>query len=341
MRKILPYIIASITRHDREIVRAGVDFEWSDKSWTHNFFRALELIIGRRSGIRAEMSSWRVGGRTVYQCHSVEAVIALAETYIRAPFAKLSTIRVHIPVLATPLGMPLPVSPYLFAIAFDNATSAASAISTPNLSYSHTCTGSNLTLTTGIYTERVGAAAPTAVTYNSVPLSSKIAQTPVPNNVNSYNAIWVLTNPSTGSNTLSITGAASTVDVTSGCISLSGTNSTQTGASNSAGAATGTTQTVSVTTNTANSWLVSCIQGNDTVAHLAYAATSPATSRYTQNNAPGSGQSMAGSTRTTTTTGSYSIAWSTSVNCVWGLVALEIQPSVATANSGFFMAAAR
>ncbi|MDE2020949.1 MAG: hypothetical protein KGJ13_11485, partial [Patescibacteria group bacterium] len=77
-RWIIPTIFTWITNHPRELVTP----EWSKKSWTHNVFRAYELIFGRRAGIRAEISSFFHKGTFRQVSHTFEGQCALIETWV-------------------------------------------------------------------------------------------------------------------------------------------------------------------------------------------------------------------------------------------------------------------
>ncbi len=202
--KLLAQILCEITQHPRQQVIQSVDFEWSDKSWTHNIFRLYELIFWRRYGIKHEMSKDVVTG--VEYAHTWEATLALIEVMVRKALTfKLRPFRVYIPVLQTPQGIAIPASPFLFAIAFD--TSAAVS-NTANISIAYTVTGSNVILICSGCDNAVASVFPTNCTYNSVNLTSAImtlnqAQSTVGGNFKS--AFYYLLAPATGSNTFALT----------------------------------------------------------------------------------------------------------------------------------------
>lgn len=170
MRNPLPYILAFITQHNRQIVQEGIDFEWSNKSWTHNAFRVFELVFGRKEGIRPEFSAHvDQNGRETIFVHSFEASIAYFETYVRefVTSFKLVPVEIFIPQLA-PVGMPMRIStPYLFAIAYDS--SAVTAFGASPRAVNLTCTGSNLIL--GMHSGTLNDTS-TAPTYNAVSSTS-------------------------------------------------------------------------------------------------------------------------------------------------------------------------
>lgn len=198
--------------------------QWSNKSWTHNVFRFFELIFGRKVGVRAEISSWIENGRVYYFAHTFEGSCALLETQIREFFAKksLKIHKVYIPQLA-PVGLNKFNLPFIFAIAFDAKSDAGTPVanggSSWTASWSHTCTGSNLSLVVGTLYSTTSAAVNVA-TYNSVTMTNGI------NRVDVYRiSLDYLGSPSTGSHTVTISGNASVGNLyTGGAISFSGSN---------------------------------------------------------------------------------------------------------------------
>jgi len=244
---------------------------------------------------------------------------ALLETKIREfKLPKVSLVK--IPVLQSVEGFNIPnVFPYKLAIAFDAVSSADGGIAVTN-TYSHTCTGSNLTLTTGaVFTQ---APTPTgSATYNSVSMSTGVTNTAI-GNTNMY--IFYLANPATGANNVVTTGSASCRNY-GGSISMTGTNvGSPVGASANANG-TSTTPSVSVTTSFANSMLVNTVFINDTVAAQSPSATGTnQTSRYQRTHVSG-GVANLGSTQTTTSTGSYTSSWSITGSIIWGSSILEVR----------------
>lgn len=141
-------------------------FEYRENNWTSNVFRVLELIFGRRFGIRLESSGHtsvdKCGHRTEYViAYSTEAKIAFFEQYIRRYLSslvkKIKQTRIpdlnifdvftpgyalagisYIPKTATrPSG-------YMFAIALDTSASGSVGAGTTTVTLtSYTVTGSN------------------------------------------------------------------------------------------------------------------------------------------------------------------------------------------------------
>ncbi len=248
--RILAKLLALATFHDRYFP----EIKWSDKSWTHNVFRAYEMIFGRRIGIRAEMSSKVADGRIIYACHSWESVFALTEQFVREFFKQGVTIpvKIWIPVLQTPQGIPVFASPYLFAIALN--TSAKSTPGASPFSYTYTCTGSNLMLFS--LHAMVGATQPTSVTYNLVGLSSTVSHAAGGGTVAS--SIFNLSGPATGSNSFVIIYTGSLINAYAG--SYSGVDPTIDSTNSSTGS--GTSYTPTTTVVASNCWLISHAAGS-------------------------------------------------------------------------------
>lgn len=341
MKKILPYILATLTQHDRQLVVPGTDFTWSSNCWTHNVFRVYELVFGRRAGIRWEGTSYlNEDGETVQISGTVENFFAVFEGAVRAYLKSwsLNWRIVYVPQLAgIPMGLQ---SPFMFAIAFDvAATFDGGGSAAASFTYSHTCTGSNLTLVSQGYFNAAGAPSVTSVTYNSVALTN--GQTFAAGNQNTF--IYYLAAPSTGSNSILLTPSKSCLG-SFGSTSYTGTSATPAGAGaqNSSPVGGSTTPNTPITTTAANSWVVDLVELDGTVAAFSATTTgSGQTSRFDSSAFGPTNQSIAGSSMTTTSAGSYTPAWSVLLNTDWQTVAFEIKALATATNSGFFMAAAR
>lgn len=324
MIKPLANFAAKLTGPRYEVV-AGRDFEWSSKSWTHNVFRVFELVFGRKYGIRAEATVTSDG---LVFIHTFEAAIAFTETAIREFFTlpKFKLVKVYIPQLA-PAGFGHPQNtPYLFAVAFD-AASTGDASSTTSVTFSHTCTGSNLTLVIG---GLANAASPSlsGATYNAVSATAGVHNTDTSNGFDQ--SIFYLANPATGANNIVISATSSTALDGYG-ISLTGTAASPSGASATVAVTSSTTPSVSVTTTAANSWVVDSViraaLGTDTESTTGTNQTSRAAVRNAGANAK-----LIGSTETTTATGSYTLSWTINPSRSWQCAALEIKALVVAAS---------
>lgn len=203
MKNPLPYLVAFLTRRDRQIVRAGVDFDWSGKSWTHNAFRALELAFGRRAGARCEVvGGIDMNGRVFYEFHTVEALVAHVEGWVRGLVPKLLPDAVFVPAFA-PAGVGAPGGfPFLLAIAYDAGNSTLFGAS-PR-SFSLTTTGSNRLMVFNSSSLNDNA---NRATYNSV-TSTFINKTTYPGVGRTGTSADYLIAPATGSNTASFSASS-------------------------------------------------------------------------------------------------------------------------------------
>jgi hypothetical protein len=134
------------------------------------------------------------------------------------------------------------------AIARDSHVISAQTASNA-LTYSHTCTGSNLVLTVFAYVE--SSSTITGITYNGVSMSL-VTSTSV-GSVSMYG--FILTNPATGTHSVVVTSSAVGF-ISSGSISYTGANPTgQPDAYNKNSSSSLSTITTTVTTVTANDWI--------------------------------------------------------------------------------------
>lgn len=138
------------------------------------------------------------------------------------------------------------------AIAFDLATGSSTGAAS-SLTFSHTCTGSNLMLFVGVYcnitTETI-----TGVTYNGV------AMTQITKNVNSSNSnlyLYALAGPATGANNVVISSSAST-SIGGVAMSYTGVNQSVTldNFNNQLSSGTTTNLTATLTSVTDNCWMI-------------------------------------------------------------------------------------
>src|SRR3990167_9665452 len=105
------------------------------------------------------------------------------------------------------------------AIAFDAATNGGNVVPGTSLTYSHTCTGSDLLLFVEV---RENVAAPThitGITYNSVALAS--IATNANGDASELISLWYLAGPATGAHDVVVTAGSSTT-FTSAAISYTG-----------------------------------------------------------------------------------------------------------------------
>jgi len=178
------------------------------------------------------------------------------------------------------------------AIAINSAANSVSGSQT----WTHTCSGDNRVLVV-FATYWSGSSVITGCTYNGVPMTQQ------QNVVDGYNfAIFTLVNPPTGANTVSV--SLSTTGATFSAASVSLTGADQTNPVDVVRTPVSATS-LSFTTNYDNSFLIDAITQNSNTAVTAGAGQ---TQRW--NYIPVSNREYAGSTKPTTTKGSYSTSWS-------------------------------
>lgn len=261
--KWLVILVATITQHPRQLIKPGVDFKWSSKSWVHNVFRLYEYIFGRRDGIKAEMTVDQLRGIVV--CHSWESVFAFAETYVREllHFRFWKPVHIWVPVLMTPQGIPVFASPYLFAIAWDTAVNAniPSGAATVSITWNHTITGSNTYASVATLQAVEASDDITAFTWNTTGTLTKIGGQRMPS-ADRFSGLWNIKAPATGTNAFLVTFTGNFMACTSS--SYSGTNQTSQPDSSNAGTIAATT-TINPTTTVvaANCWLVGMLSNNN------------------------------------------------------------------------------
>lgn len=319
---ILAKIFVLLTGHDRYFP----NIEWSDESWTHNVFRFYELLFGRRVGIKAEMTTTievdKKYRRITHVCHSWESVFALTEQYVREFLTSLKwqPIRIYIPVLQTPQGNSFFASPYIFAIGYDTSANSGAKSNVTPWSFSHTCTGSNLTITMNLrWWSNSGTQTITAKTYNAVAMTlinSVGIQSPANYKVDAY----YVANPATGAHTSSVTFSAASYGVM-GTTSFSGTNT-----ASPLGASTNqqvfsnyTSLNGSITTTFARSFIID-------VFGTSGGSAEPQSNSQSTNYSLGDSPACSGSSRlATTTAGVYWTAWTWTGVDQWSQIIYEIK----------------
>lgn len=343
MDRILPYILATLTQHNRQ----KVEIVWCKENWVSNIFRLWELVFWRREGIRAEATTSGYIDENghiieVHQYHTLEAFLGGIEGFIRVAFKRLrfpKIVKVYIPQFA-PVGIyKLPSSsPYLFAIAFDAAdgnNNAFASVTTVNIT--HVSTGSNLlmVLNGGTLASTNGnSVTHTSFTYNSV--SSTNAQTQAGNQ--SKVSLWYLVAPTTGSHTATFTIATTLTgsgnEITAIVTTYTGCAQTGQPDSSNKNSVVSSVNPFPVTTTVvaSNCWL----SGGALDENTFNGSTTPGTGTHYQS-AIQFNQQVADSNGTVGT-GSQSLNWgeSTGGSHVIGAV-MSIAPAAAAVNSNFLM----
>lgn len=188
------------------------------------------------------------------------------------------------------------------AIAYD-ATAGATNSGTTSLTYSHTCTGSNLILFVGVAdNSNAAAGSTTGVTYNGSAMTLVTSRAAS----GGKNYLFYLVNPSTGSNSVVITRSNGTNTLVG--LSTSYTGAAQTGQPDSFGTAQGASPlTASTTVVASGCWLVGFASD---IGNGGNSQTSSQTSRNAN-----AGGSIISDTNTTVGTGSQTLTdtWSGSI----------------------------
>ena len=181
-------------------------------------------------------------------------------------------------------------------IAFD-ATAQGKVLGATSLSYSHTCTGSNLILFVGINLFNPGSDLVTGVTYGGVALTQLTKQ----NAQGSEVYLYYLIAPTTGANNIVIS-TSSSVDIRSISASYTGVIQITSIDNSTVNNANASTITTSLTTINNNCWMISFIA--DSTARIPSAGTG-VTSRNTNADVSNLGDSNGN----ITPAGSYSMTW--------------------------------
>jgi len=221
------------------------------------------------------------------------------------------------------------------AIAFDSKTESPKSnmdAGSP-ASFSHTTAGSDRGLLVYYYYGITSGTHIVSATYNSV------SMTLVSNTVDNSRgqAVFKLTNPASGSNTVAITysGGTGVSDRYAVAVSYTGVDQTDFIEANATGTVGGGTAiSISTTSLTDNALIVGSGSSRN---NRTWTPDSPATAVWSQDNGTIGVQNF-GASRTTTTAGSYAVEWTASGtdNGATAIVALKPAPAAATNTSDFF-----
>jgi hypothetical protein len=221
------------------------------------------------------------------------------------------------------------------AIVFDATSNSTEQASASSVSWSHTCTGSNLVLVVGISSRDItlGNRTVSSVTYNGVTLTKARSDD---NALTARTEMWYLINPSTGSNTVTVTMGGVCTGFICGAVSLTGVKqSGQPDASNGFESVPNvTTATCNVTTVADNSWIVDIFR--TTIAATGCSAGGSQTQRWFVSGALlQAGMSTQGPK---TPAGSTTDSWSWTTSAPATLTAVSFSPFVATSTNSNFLA---
>jgi len=178
------------------------------------------------------------------------------------------------------------------AITLDTTTSKDAGNVTSS-TLSHTCTGASMLI---VVVAADSAASPTGITYNGVAMTKEVTQAGLDTTV------WSLANPASGANNIVVTFAASHYFGFGG-ISLIGTETSSYADGTGTGSGTTNDAAVSVTTGTANSWIIMAVSHNRNSSRTAIASSTIRVDQFIATD----NFTCLGITRSTTTAGAYSI----------------------------------
>lgn len=298
------------------------EIKWAERCWTHNVFRAWEWLVGRKYGVRCEVSASEENGVTILEFHTFEAVVAHVESAVRGLMPKLIPDNVYFPRLATPQGMTF--SPGVFmAVAYDSGGNNATNGLTTTINF--TITGTGIMLVSFPFVNSANDAM-TSVTWNTTETLTK-TQTQLGSGVANYIYLFILAGASTGAHSLA--GVSTAFNHRNQCASYSG-SATTLDTSTKAAVDNTVTVTCSVTTGVANTFISAGVCNNN---------GDPSTSdgNVRQHNGAGFGlvdKACASSGANSVTNSGASFPATTD----WAYCIASIQPPAATVsvNRGFF-----
>lgn len=217
------------------------------------------------------------------------------------------------------------------AIAFDTATNGGNSSVGTTLTFSHTCTGSNLRLYVMATGDNTGSATDdiTGATYNGVAMTL-MNKTFVA--ADRYRYLFRLINPATGANSVVITSSTSGGFKSGNSESYTGCDQTTASDVNAVNQTTATTVTVTLTTLVNNSWTVLAGGVGGASATAGTGSTIRATSTASQMFDSNGAIASAGSTSMTINTSDASS------HPIMGVMAAFGPFVTPTTNSGFFAA---
>lgn len=265
--------------------------------------------------------------RVVYAFHTWRALLLHIEAKIKGSIPRTFPVKIYIPVLQTPQGIPVFSSPYLFAIAYDTSGVAQSASGSETTGSVALTIASGTSLWSHVWSANPQQAASTVKWNTSENLTSAVsrAQTSF-----TTNDIWYIAAPTAGSFNLTVTYTSACEFDVSG-VSLTGTHASPLGATASNGSASASAIDSATTTTVDNSWIVdgATINGNQTTT----ATGSGHTLRQDFVHNISSVLKSALGTMTTTTAGSYSPGYSWTPARVCNIVSAEVKEAAAAATT--------
>lgn len=196
-----------------------------------------------------------------------------------------------------------------------------------SLTWSHTVASGATSLFVSAYLQSVTATI-SSITWNGSPLSLVVSGGRVNNQISET---WAIFSPASGTANIVVTYSIAVLNGCAGGTSFLGSETTFTGATGSAAAAAGS-PSITFSTNGANS-IIHCMAGggNNDIDPPG----SGQTAQWTRLDFAGGSHDCVGSTKPTTTAGSYTVSYGGGQ--VWNMVAAEVrEATVVGYNSDFF-----
>ena len=209
------------------------------------------------------------------------------------------------------------------AIAFDTVSTGMNATDPTSLTWSHTCTGSNLVLIVGtsVESDSSGHTAQTisGITYNGVALSHVRSDYITDNGTE----LWYLIAPATGAHNIVVTPTAVVDGLFGAGLSFTGVDQTNPIDNNDGTTTTGTSISQALTTVAADAMIVNIMHHYNSSAVL-----TPDADQTQRFNTPTTGDNdQAGGTRLVTAATSYTTSWTTDISDGMTLSVLSLKPA--------------
>ncbi len=207
------------------------------------------------------------------------------------------------------------------AIAEENTTTDVGGAGGSPITFSHTCTGSDLGLIVAVFTGGATAGTVSGITYDGVSMTQEATTS----TSNRRAVIFSLINPSTGSNTVSIAYTGNGPEMTEVAVSYTGVDQTDMVEATNTDTYSSTSPSLSVTTVTNGAFVfVGECDNTNTDTTL----DGSAVSRLASQQPSGPGVSSYAADILKVTAGAQSIAWTLTDSSAGPLVGVAIKPAV-------------
>lgn len=306
--------------------------EWSRKSLIHNLFRTFEYFCGRASGVRKESVTYftyKKGRLTLRrEFFTWEARLAYAEAFLRERAEYL--VPFFITLFKPSLGFTLAIA----AITRDASSSGYEDNISTSLTFSQTCTGTQLTLYLGEYHASPGTRGRNTPTYSGVGFTD-ITNSATGSGGSFASRLYLcgLINPATGTNNVVISEPNELPDRLSGSVvSYTGTNQVSLSSNtsvggNQSGGSTNESTTLTISVNNSVGLAAASVEAND--SGVTYSAKAGATLfAKTPNGSSQPTTFLLESSPLLNSIGTVSLGWSyTGGAATSGLAAVAVEPA--------------